>query len=128
LTPEAVSAVREGDPIRLRKRLEGDLDSIVLKALRKDPAARYDSAHAFSDDLRRHLDNRPVGARQGSRATTSSGSFAVIADRFCSPRWCSRPSLWDGQRRSGRSGSRSATRGAIWSCRNWRSTPTRSAS
>jgi hypothetical protein len=67
LTPEAVSAVREGDPIRLRRRLEGDLDSIVLKALRKDPAARYDSAHAFSDDLRRHLDNRPVSARQGTR-------------------------------------------------------------
>src|SRR6185436_8991306 len=67
LTPEAVSAVREGDPLRLRKRLEGDLDAIVLKALRKDPAARYDSAHAFSDDLRRHLDNRPISARQGTR-------------------------------------------------------------
>ena len=67
LTPEAVSAVREGDPIALRKRLEGDLDSIVLKALRKDPAARYHSVQAFSDDLRRHLDNRPVGARHGTR-------------------------------------------------------------
>ena len=37
LTPQAVSEVREGDPNRLRKRLEGDLDCIVLTALHKEP-------------------------------------------------------------------------------------------
>ena len=36
LTPENVSAAREGDPNRLRKRLRGDLDSILLMALRKE--------------------------------------------------------------------------------------------
>jgi len=60
ITPEAVSEVREGDPNRLRKRLQGDLDSILLTALRKEPARRYSSVEAFSGDLRRHLDNLPV--------------------------------------------------------------------
>jgi hypothetical protein len=66
LTPEAVSEVREGDPNRLRKRLQGDLDSILLTTLRKEPARRYSSVEAFSDDLRRHLDNLPVSAREDS--------------------------------------------------------------
>jgi serine/threonine protein kinase len=66
ITPEAVSEVREGDPNRLRKRLRGDLDSILLTTLRKEPARRYSSVEAFSDDLRRHLDNLPVSAREDS--------------------------------------------------------------
>jgi serine/threonine protein kinase len=66
ITPEAVSEVREGDPNRLRKRLRGDLDSILLTTLRKEPARRYSSVEAFSDDLRRHLENRPVNAREDS--------------------------------------------------------------
>jgi serine/threonine protein kinase len=64
ITPEAVSEVREGDPNRLRKRLQGDLDSILLTALRKEPARRYSSVEAFSGDLLRHLDNLPVSARE----------------------------------------------------------------
>jgi serine/threonine protein kinase len=66
ITPVAVSAVREGDPIRLRKRLAGDLDSILLMALRKEPERRYSSAESFADDLQRHLDHRPVTAREAS--------------------------------------------------------------
>jgi serine/threonine protein kinase len=66
ITPETVSAVREGNLGRLRKRLEGDLDSILLTALRKEPARRYSSVEAFGEDLRRHLDNRPVSAREDS--------------------------------------------------------------
>jgi serine/threonine protein kinase len=66
LTPEAVSEVREGDPNRLRRRLRGDLDSILLTTLRKEPARRYSSVEAFSEDLRRHIENRPVSAREDS--------------------------------------------------------------
>ncbi|MBC8164815.1 MAG: protein kinase, partial [Bryobacteraceae bacterium] len=66
LTPQTVSAVREGQPDRLRKRLEGDLDCILLTALQKEPRRRYSSVEAFGEDLGRHLENRPVNAREDS--------------------------------------------------------------
>lgn len=66
ITPTTVSAVREGDPNRLRKRLAGDLDSILLMALRKEPERRYGSVEAFAEDLRRHLEQLPVHARDAS--------------------------------------------------------------
>ncbi|MEO0857948.1 MAG: serine/threonine-protein kinase [Bacteroidota bacterium] len=44
-------------------RLTGDLDVIVMKALRKEPAARYDSAAQLRDDLARHLAALPISAR-----------------------------------------------------------------
>jgi serine/threonine-protein kinase len=47
----------------LRRTLAGDLDKIVLMALRKDPARRYPGVRALSDDLSRHLDALPVRAR-----------------------------------------------------------------
>ncbi|MBV9926829.1 MAG: protein kinase [Acidobacteria bacterium] len=47
----------------LRRRLRGDVDNIVLLALRKDPARRYSSAELLSEDIRRHLDGLPVSAR-----------------------------------------------------------------
>jgi len=47
----------------LARRLRGDLDAIVLKALAKEPADRYSSAAAFADDLQRYLRGQPVGAR-----------------------------------------------------------------
>jgi serine/threonine protein kinase/tetratricopeptide (TPR) repeat protein len=50
-------------PARLKHRLRGDLDSIVAKALEKEPGARYASVGAFADDLRRHLADQPVLAR-----------------------------------------------------------------
>ena len=43
--------------------LRGDLDTIVLKALSRDPARRYPSAQALRDDLDRYLNNRPINAR-----------------------------------------------------------------
>jgi serine/threonine-protein kinase len=64
--PGALSHARATDPATLRRTLRGDLDAIVLKALRKEPAARYASAEALVDDVRRHLDGRPVRARRGS--------------------------------------------------------------
>jgi serine/threonine protein kinase len=46
------------------KLLRGDLDNIVLKAMRKEPARRYQSVAKFSEDIRRHLDGFPVIARK----------------------------------------------------------------
>jgi eukaryotic-like serine/threonine-protein kinase len=51
-----------------RRRLKGDLDAIVLKAMAKDPARRYASAQELSDDLERHLAGQPVAAREPSLA------------------------------------------------------------
>jgi eukaryotic-like serine/threonine-protein kinase len=51
-----------------RRALEGDLDAIVLKAMRKEPEARYASVEAMADDIRRHLAARPVEAHRGGRA------------------------------------------------------------
>jgi hypothetical protein len=48
---------------KLRKSLRGDLDSIVLTTLRKEPARRYSSVEALEEDLRRHLEHRPVAAK-----------------------------------------------------------------
>ena len=66
LTPESVSRTREGEPERLRRRLSGDVDEIILKALRKEPTRRYESVEQFSQDIRRHLEGLPVAARRGS--------------------------------------------------------------
>jgi len=65
-TREQLSASREGTHARLRKRLEGDLDAIVLKALRKEPESRYATVEDLSDDIRRHLEGLPVSARKGT--------------------------------------------------------------
>jgi eukaryotic-like serine/threonine-protein kinase len=51
---------------KLAKILRGDLDTIVLKALKKTPAERYASATTFADDLRRYLAHEPVSARPDS--------------------------------------------------------------
>jgi len=69
--PSRPSAVA---PERRRRRLEGDLDNIVLKALRKERDRRYPSADALSDDLRRHLEGLPVTAREDT-ALYRSGKF-----------------------------------------------------
>ena len=66
LTPESVSRTREGRPDKLRRRLAGDLDAIVMKAMRKEPQRRYGSAEQLSEDIRRHLDGHPVAARKGT--------------------------------------------------------------
>jgi len=51
----------------LARELRGDLDTIVLKALKKDPAERYESAAALAEDLRRHRARLPVLAQPDSR-------------------------------------------------------------
>ena len=72
ITPEIVSETREGQPEKLRKRLAGDLDNIVLMAMRKEPERRYVSAEQFSEDIRRHLEGLPVIARKDTFAYRAS--------------------------------------------------------
>jgi serine/threonine-protein kinase len=48
---------------QLARALDGDLDNIVLKAMRKEPARRYASAEALAADIQSYLDGRPVQAR-----------------------------------------------------------------
>jgi len=76
LTPEKVSQSREGDPQTLHRRLRGDLDAIVLKALRKDPRERYGSVDQLAEDIRRHLDGRPVLARKSTTGYVARKFFA----------------------------------------------------
>lgn len=66
LTPELVSGLRADSPERLHRRIAGDLDNIVIKAIRKEPAARYASVDQLAEDIRRHLDGLPVLARKST--------------------------------------------------------------
>jgi len=64
--PDAASRLAEEratTPDRLRRVLRGDLDTILGKALKKDPAARYPSVAEFAADLRRFLNHQPIAAR-----------------------------------------------------------------
>ena len=63
---ETLAQRRGSTPRRLRSLLRGDLDNIVAKALKKDPAERYESVEALAADLRRYLGQEPVKARPDS--------------------------------------------------------------
>ena len=93
ITPQDVSRARGTTAEKLRRRLAGDLDNIVLMAMRKEPERRYSSAEQLAEDLRRHQVGLPVAARPdavGYRAskfvrrhkigvaTTVAGFMAVI--------------------------------------------------
>ena len=65
--PNADSENRDSHSSSLQKlgrRLRGDLDNVVLMALRKEPQRRYASVEQFASDIRRHLENLPVIARK----------------------------------------------------------------
>ena len=64
--PKAVATRFRSTPGGLRRHLRGDLDRIVLMALRKEPERRYASVQEFADDLERHLAGLPVRARAPS--------------------------------------------------------------
>jgi eukaryotic-like serine/threonine-protein kinase len=58
---------RAGDaPEKLRGKLSGDLDNIVMMAIRKEPGARYSSADQLSEDIRRHQTGLPIVARKST--------------------------------------------------------------
>jgi eukaryotic-like serine/threonine-protein kinase len=84
-SPPSVAARRNP---ALSRRLAGDLDTIVLCAMQKEPERRYASAEHLADDLRRHLEHRPVTARPDSpgyraakfiRRHTISMALAMVA-------------------------------------------------
>ncbi|MFZ0759730.1 MAG: serine/threonine-protein kinase, partial [Candidatus Sulfotelmatobacter sp.] len=74
VTPEWVSGCRNTSPEKLRRTLSGDLDQILLKALRKEPQRRYTSAQDFAKDLQSYTFGLPVSARRGT--------FSYRSDKF----------------------------------------------
>ena len=88
---ETAAELRRSTSRKLSSALTGDLDTVVLKALKKDPTERYNSVNAFAQDIHNHLHNLPVSARPDSRwyrlnrfvarhkAVVAAGSVALIA-------------------------------------------------
>jgi serine/threonine protein kinase len=87
----SIAAQRQTDPSRLARLIRGDLDWIVMKALEKDRARRYETASGLARDLERHLAGDPVAASPPSRvyrlrkfirkqraALATAGSFALL--------------------------------------------------
>ena len=82
---------RTSTPEKLSRMLRGDLDTIVAKALKKNPRERYSSATALADDLRRYLQDQPISARpetltyragkfcRRNRTAVTLTAFAVLA-------------------------------------------------
>jgi serine/threonine protein kinase/tetratricopeptide (TPR) repeat protein len=87
----AQASQRATTPERLRRLLRGDLDTIVGKALKKNPRERYESVSAFADDIRRFLADEPISARpdtvtyrlakfvRRNRAVTALTALVVVA-------------------------------------------------
>jgi eukaryotic-like serine/threonine-protein kinase len=61
---ERAARARQSTPAKLRRELEGDLDNIVMKAMRKEPSRRYASADEMAADIKRHDSGKPVIARR----------------------------------------------------------------
>ncbi|MBL8877576.1 MAG: protein kinase [Phycisphaerales bacterium] len=83
---ELARKIREDDPPRpsaIRSTVRGDLETIILKALQKEPARRYQTAAELRDDLSRYLLNEPIEARRTSglyilRKTLMRYRFAAL--------------------------------------------------
>uniref|UniRef100_Q01ZV5 Serine/threonine protein kinase n=1 Tax=Solibacter usitatus (strain Ellin6076) TaxID=234267 RepID=Q01ZV5_SOLUE len=80
-TPVPSARATQAGNLALAKSLRGDLDKIVLKAIQKDPARRYQSVDEFNLDLGRYLDGRPVLAR--------SAGWSYRATKFLRRNWIS---------------------------------------
>ncbi|HEX3356370.1 MAG TPA: tetratricopeptide repeat protein [Tepidisphaeraceae bacterium] len=64
----SIAVNRQLEPSKLATTISGDLDWIVMKALQKDRARRYETATALAEDIRRHLSDLPVSAHPPSKA------------------------------------------------------------
>jgi serine/threonine protein kinase/tetratricopeptide (TPR) repeat protein len=78
-TTHRIARSRATTPQRLAQRLRGDLDTIVLTALRKEPERRYGSVEQFREDISRHRRHLPINARTESRL--------YVAGRFIRRNW-----------------------------------------
>ncbi len=88
---ESIAQRRASTPHKLQRHLRGDLDNIVMMAMRKDATRRYASAEQLAEDIRRHLGGHPVVARPDTvryrlrkfvarnRVATAAGILAVVA-------------------------------------------------
>ncbi len=75
---ELLKQIVEQDPVSLRKQnpvVPRDLETVIQKALQRDPAARYRSAQAMADDLNRFLDDKPIQGRRPN-LLAHAGKFA----------------------------------------------------
>jgi serine/threonine protein kinase len=79
VTPEEVAQARDTHPGRLSRALRGDLDRIVLMALRKEPDRRYGSAEQLAADVDRYLQGLPVRAQRDT--------WAYRARKFAARNW-----------------------------------------
>ena len=70
---EPAAAARATTRGKLARRLRGDLDAIVLKALAKQPADRYRSVMSFADDVQHYLSGDPVEATSSARVNARVG-------------------------------------------------------
>lgn len=66
LDVKAIASARCLSPRKLKHELTGDLDAVVMRALRKESERRYSSVEQLVDDIKRHLDQQPVLATQGN--------------------------------------------------------------
>jgi serine/threonine-protein kinase len=66
--PDALAGLRQTTPERLRRRLSGDLDNIVLRATHLEPPRRYATTEQLADDIRRHIEGMPVLAKPTTAA------------------------------------------------------------
>ena len=129
-------ADREDSPERLRRRLRGDLDNIVLMALRREPERRYQSVEQLSEDIRRHLESLPVMARKdtlptalqsscdGTRSATAAAMlvFLSLLGGIVATTW---QAHGPGRRKHSRTRRRRERKGASTTCGSW---PTRCCS
>jgi eukaryotic-like serine/threonine-protein kinase len=86
---ELLTGQRANGPRPIPKSLRGDIETILATALQEDPARRYRSVASLADDLRAHLDGRPISARADSasyrlgrflrRNWLSSSAAAILA-------------------------------------------------
>ncbi|MCB9854235.1 MAG: serine/threonine protein kinase [Phycisphaerales bacterium] len=63
ITPVNAGAATDASLQKLSRRLRGDIDNIVMMALRKEPERRYATVRQFADDIDNYLESRPVRAR-----------------------------------------------------------------
>ncbi|HEX4900773.1 MAG TPA: protein kinase [Pyrinomonadaceae bacterium] len=77
-TVEQVYSARNATAESLRRDLAGDLDTIVMRALRKEPERRYQTAEQLRDDISRYLEGQPISAfPESSPSYFTSGSQPI---------------------------------------------------